>query len=126
MAICRLTNPLGLEPKMGRIDYKEMNVRIKLYLILATAALSSLTMSILLPLNAQTPTTPPPLSPWFCTSTTYKIPACFEWASVILVGPTPAYFVSLIDGSEIDPDENDWSRFKQWATDRGHVLPTGN
>src|SRR6478735_8719170 len=101
-----------------------MNGRTTVCLILTAIGLLSLTASVLLPLNGQTPTTPP-LSPWFCTSTTYKVPACFEWASVILVGPTPGYFVSLIDGSEIDPDENDWARLKQWAADRGYLLPTG-
>jgi len=66
----------------------------------------------------------PTPSPWFCTTTSYSVPVCTTWDAIAMAGPTPGkYFLVLVSGSEIDPDDNDWRRFSDWAIESHHQLP---
>jgi hypothetical protein len=49
---------------------------------------------------------------WFCTTTSFTTPGCFQFGKVAYLVPT-AGFVSLVSGEEFTIDQNDFGRLQR-------------
>lgn len=50
---------------------------------------------------------------WFCTTTSFENPVCFQYRNLVIVGPAPANrFLSFISGENFSINEADWQRLQ--------------